>query len=244
MTTTATATNATDKELWARCWREGATPFHQDEVNPHLRRFWHELKLDEKAQIFVPLCGKSLDIVWLLEQGHRVLGVELSPVAVRAFFRENRIRPTRKKHGAFTRWHSERLEILCGDFFDLAQADLANVAGVYDRASLTALPEELRLQYAAHLHHLLPPAIRMMLLTTEDPEGDETGASPQVAEEVSRLYAAGFDIALSHVEHVVGEAIPGQTGTLIPLDEKVYLLRGRMGGPQAAPFPGGGPAIN
>lgn len=209
-----------DNELWAKCWRDDEIPFHQVSVNRHLQHFWADLHLAHDDRIFVPMCGKSLDIVWLLEQGHSVLGVELSPVAVRAFFRENRIRPTREKHGAFTRWRGGKLDILCGDFFDLTAADLEDVACVYDRASLTALPEDVRVLYASHLRRMLPIASRMMLLTTED----EPDALPAIAEEVTKLYEAGFDITLTHVERILAEDIPGEVGNLVPMDEKVYFL--------------------
>nr|MBL8411758.1 hypothetical protein [Dechloromonas sp.] len=93
-----------DNELWQQCWRDRDTGFHQTTVNPSLIRFWPSLGLDKSERIFVPLCGKSLDLLWLARQGHPVIGVELSPLAVRAFFKESRLQPSRRKVGKFTLW--------------------------------------------------------------------------------------------------------------------------------------------
>ena len=87
-----------DNELWQQSWRDKNIDFHQKAVNPHLVRFWSSLGLAAGDRVFVPLCGKSLDMLWLAGQGHTVIGVELSPLAVRAFFRENRLQAKRRRN--------------------------------------------------------------------------------------------------------------------------------------------------
>jgi len=116
--------------------------FHQDEVNPYLREYWQELHAARDGTVFVPLCGKSRDMLWLREQGHPVLGVELSAIAVQAFFGENGLIPDHAARGKFYSGEADNIRILCGDFFDLCKDDMANVSAVYDRASLVALPPE------------------------------------------------------------------------------------------------------
>src|SRR5690348_8907776 len=145
------------KDYWIERWKREDTAFHQDEINPYLRRYWQELHLPPasatvrsgKSEVFVPLCGKSRDMLWLRNQGYSVLGVELSPVAVQAFFEENGYTPrhvAREKttqldqFDPFNRWEANDIRILCGDFFDLSKDDLAMTSAVYDRASLVALP--------------------------------------------------------------------------------------------------------
>src|SRR5665811_341557 len=140
-----------DNVLWLQCWRDQRTDFNQKTVNQLLTRFWPSLDLARGIRVFVPLCGKSLDMIWLANQGHEVIGVELSPIAVRAFFRENRLQPARRQVGKFTLWKHGRLSILCGDYFSLTKGDLGHIDTVYDRAALTALPEDIRLLYVAHL---------------------------------------------------------------------------------------------
>lgn len=215
-----------DNALWQQCWRDRDTDFHQKSVNPYLIRFWPTLNV--LGRVLVPLCGKSLDILWLARQGHGVLGIELSPLAVRAFFRENHLQPVRTRIGQFTLWKHGPVEILCGDFFQLGRQEIGDIAAVYDRAALTALPEDLRRAYLIHLKKILPSACKVLLLTTEEPEdGEDTGT---VAEEITTLYEPGFHIDLAHVE-----CVQEQNGTDTPgrVAYKVYRLIPRE--PAASP---------
>jgi len=214
-----------DNELWQQSWRDRKTAFHQKTVNPHLVRFWSSLNLAPSDRIFVPLCGKSLDLLWLAEQGHTVIGVELSPLAARAFFRENRIQPSRRRVGEFTLWAHGRISIFCGDFFLLSAADLGDIAAVFDRASLTALPDEIRGAYLEHLRKIVPAACKMLLLTTEEPDDGETDGQPfAVADEITGLYARAFDIELSHVESFFEPDPDPAIKDAVRVEQKVYLL--------------------
>ena len=121
------------KDFWLERWERKEIGFHQDEVNPYLREFWSQAGLARDRPVFVPLCGKSRDMLWLCEQGHTVLGVELSPIAVEAFFKENGLTPQRSSDGRFDRYEADSICILCGDFFDLNQTDMAQVGAVAQR---------------------------------------------------------------------------------------------------------------
>lgn len=190
-----------DHALWRRGWRENQTPFHLPHVHPLLVRFWSRLGLEAGERVFVPLCGKSLDLLWLREGGHDVVGVELSPVAVKAFYKSARLQPTREDHGELTRWSRDGVTIYCGDFFRLVQQDLAGVRAVYDRAALTALPEELREHYVAHLHAILPAEASIFLITVEDLDDIEEAADNMASSaEIVSLYAEYFGVELLHAE--------------------------------------------
>ena len=213
-----------DNALWLQFWRDRRTDFHQPAVNRLLAQFWPGLNPVHGSRVFVPLCGKSLDMLWLAEQGHQVIGVELSDIAVRAFFKENQLRPARRRVGKFTLWRSGRLTILCGDYFSLTAADLGAVDIVYDRAALTALPEDIREQYVSQLQRLVPATATILLLTTEDIEAESSeDNATNIAAEVQDLYGEGFAIELSHVQSIgefdleVGDA--GEAGQY-----KVYRL--------------------
>lgn len=106
-----------DNELWQQSWRDGRMAFHQAAVNPLLAHYWSSLGLPPGGTVFVPLCGRSLDLVWLAEQGHQVIGCELSPVAVRDFFGQLGLTPTQTALGPLTLWQHGAIRIYCGDFF-------------------------------------------------------------------------------------------------------------------------------
>lgn len=192
-----------DNVLWLQCWRDRQIAFHQQTINHFLTRFWPGLELALGSRVFVPLCGKSLDMIWLAEQGHQVIGVELSPIAVAAFFSENDLKPNRRRIGQFTRWQHGRISILCGDYFALKPADLGEIDTVYDRAALTALPEDIRRQYVSHLRKIVPETSQIFLLTTEDAAENETlSESLEVGEEIKALYSQNFRIDLTHIESI------------------------------------------
>jgi thiopurine S-methyltransferase len=219
-----------DNHLWLEFWREQRTDFHQTAVNPLLSRFWPALGLPHGSRVFVPLCGKSLDMLWLAQQGHEVIGVELSPVAVADFFRENGLHPTQQQVGKFTLWRDGKIGILCGDYFALTRNDLGALDTVYDRAALTALPEEIRGLYVAQLSRLVSDTAVVFLLTVEDAAEDATLKQAQgVDEEITSLYSTGFKIELTHVESVFE---PDPDSPLLPdkrAEYKVYRLSSSSG---------------
>ena len=214
-----------DNDLWLKFWRDERTDFHQSLVNPLLVKFWPSLELEPGSRVFVPLCGKSLDMIWLAQQGHEVVGVELSPVAVEDFFRENGLKPAQWKLGQFTLWNDGKLNILCGDYFALAQTDLGHFDTVYDRAALTALPENIRGQYVAQLRKLVPDTAKVFLLTVEDAEANATMAQANaVDEEIKSLYSTGFDIDLAFVESIFETDPEAPELPAIRAEYKVYRL--------------------
>jgi thiopurine S-methyltransferase len=219
-----------DDVLWQQCWRDREIDFHQTSVNALLTKFWAGLELGKGSRVFVPLCGMSLDMIWLAEQGHEVIGVELSPIAVRAFFSENHLEPVRTRVGTFDLWQNGRLSILCGDYFLLTKTDLGKIDAVYDRASLTALSEGVRGQYVAQLRMLVPDACEIFLLTIEDADDLETADEAlAMADEISALYSIDFNVALEHVESD-SEILPEGSEQASPrATHKIYRLSTKSG---------------
>ena len=72
--------------FWHEKWANGQLGFHQEKINSRLKKYWSELDPDKGEAVFVPLCGKTLDMQWLTQQGHPVVGNEISDVACRDFF--------------------------------------------------------------------------------------------------------------------------------------------------------------
>jgi thiopurine S-methyltransferase len=214
-----------EKEFWLQRWEREEIGFHQDEINPHLQRYWQELFPDRQGKVFVPLCGKSRDMLWLRQRGHHVLGVELSAIAVQAFFRENGYAPQHFDSPGFEHCEADDIHILCGDFFDLRKDDLTGVNFVYDRASLVALPPEMRARYARHLVQILPPGTQILLLTFDYPQAEMPGPPFAVsAGEVESLYAEHASISLLSGHDVLAQNPRFQERGLSRLQEQIFLL--------------------
>ncbi len=156
-----------DADFWLARWKKREIGFHQVEINRFLKQYWSTLELTRDRTVFVPLCGKSKDILWLSEQGHHVLGVELSEAAVQEFFEEWEVPPKVDQKGSFTCYSGKNVELLVGDCFALTAEDLREVAGVYDRAALVALPPDMRRHYVDLLAELLPVKAQTLLITFE-----------------------------------------------------------------------------
>lgn len=196
-------------DFWKTRWQAGQTGFHLDRVNPHLERSWNKVAADRRSKVLVPLSGKSLDMIWLQERGHEVVGVEISEVAVESFFREQGLAPQVTELRKFTRYDSGSVSVLCGDFFSLEADEVKGCDLVYDRAALIALPPELRVRYARKLANLLPNA-RQLLITFDYDQSLMDGPPFAVSDlEVHELYGADFEIeALEPSVDILG-AEPG-----------------------------------
>ena len=214
------------KDFWLERWDRGEIGFHQDEVNPYLIQYWQELHLAQDSLAFVPLCGKSRDMLWLHKQGYRVLGVELSSIAAQAFFKENGYFPQHLSIGKFDSCEANGIRILCGDFFDLSKESLENVGAVYDRASLIALPPDMRESYARHLADILPPGTQILLVTVDYPQAEMQGPPFSVtSSEVELLYREFAEVRLLAQLDVLAKNPRFRERGLNRLQESIFLLK-------------------
>lgn len=214
-----------ETQFWHERWKKNEIGFHQEEINVHLQEFLPLLNFPKGQTIFVPLCGKSKDMLWLLEQGYLVLGIEVSEIAVQAFFQENHLIPCRKPHGAFIHWEYDDIKILCGDFFSLTPPQMTEVVGVYDRASLVAFPENLRVQYAQHLAHLLVQGTKVLLITLEYSQDEMVGPPFSVSQaEIDALYQKTFQIQRMITKEVLSENPHLARKGLTHLIQKTYFM--------------------
>lgn len=213
------------KDYWLERWKREETGFHQDEINPYLRQYWQELHPAHGSEVFVPLCGKSRDMLWLRKQGHTVLGVEWSAMAVQAFFKENGYTAHHVTGKKFDCYEADGIRILCGDFFDLNKDDLAKASAVYDRASLVALPPEMRERYVRHILSILPPAIQILLITFDYPQPEMEGPPFAVSPgEVEALYHKQAEIRLLAQPDILAQEPRFQKRGLSRLRESIFLL--------------------
>ena len=218
-----------DPSFWHSRWSQGRTGFHLPRPNPTLVDYAPLLLPPaDGTRLFVPLCGKSHDLRWLARRGHRVVGVELSEKAARAFFEEQQL-PSEEDHwGPFLRLRSGGIELLIGDLFDLTPELLGPIDGAYDRAALIALPAKLRRRYAEQMASLLPPGAPTLLLTFEYPQVQMEPPPFSVDEgELRALYGREFDVQWVQSQDVLANNDALAARGLSALQEHVFwLLRG------------------
>jgi len=212
-------------EFWHQRWQEQQIGFHLPDVNPHLRQRWGMLGLAPSSTVLVPLCGKTRDMRWLRNQGHRVVGVELSAIAADAFFVEDGHQPVVHEDGAFCVMEADGIRILVGDFFQLEPRHLDGAVSSWDRGSLVALPPEMRTRYAAHVRTLMPADSRVLLVTFDYAQHEMAGPPFAVSEaEVRALYAAHAHVDLVDSVDILEQEPRFKDRGLTSLSERVYTL--------------------
>ncbi|MGF6091631.1 thiopurine S-methyltransferase [Pseudomonas sp. 18173] len=215
-------------EFWHKKWASNQIGFHLPQVNPHLQRFWPQLGLEESTRVLVPLCGKSLDLLWLAHCGHEVLGVELSEKAVEDFFSEHQLDPTVSEQGPFNVYRAGSIELWCGDFFALTPGDVADCSALYDRAALIALPPSMREQYATHLKQILPKGSLGVLITLDYDQAEMSGPPFAVLDdEVQRLFGASWGLKILEDQDVLSGSGKFLEAGVTRLEERVYRVSSR-----------------
>lgn len=215
-----------EPEFWTKRWQAGEIGFHRAEVHDYLARHWHVLKLEPESEVLVPLCGKATDMVWLAEQGHRIIGVELSPVAVDSFFAERGLEPTTRVSGRFMIKEAGPYTIWCGDVFALPPAVTQDVAAVYDRAALVAFPPDMQAAYATKLAELTPSGVPTMLVGLDYRTGEISGppfATP--LQQVATLFGPTHTLSIIESRDGLEQSGNLKARGVTWLEESLYILR-------------------
>lgn len=212
-----------EPKFWHDKWERQETGFHLGQPHPQLCK-----NLDKAFSnvdtVFVPLCGKTQDMSFLIEQGKKVIGNELSEIAVNAFFESRDIPVEISEEGEFKKYSARNIDILAGDFFDLDESKVATCNGVYDRAALVALPPAMRERYAEKLRSLTPSA-KLLLVTLEYPQSEMQGPPFSVPQtEVEQLF--GFaKIAKLYSQDILEKEPKFKERGLSKFVESTYLIQ-------------------
>ena len=209
-----------EPSFWHRKWANNETGFHQQDVNHFLRKHLSQLMLPAGSRIFVPLCGKSGDMTWLLKEGFTVVGAELSELAVSQYFSGLGVTPQITQVGPFKCFSAPGIVLYAGDIFDLSAEQLGGVAAVYDRAALVALPPEMRARYAVHLATITGHAPQLLVTYDYDQQQLQGPPFAVAAEEVTRLYSPYYQLQVVEEGDVQG----GLKGNF-PARETAWILQ-------------------
>ncbi len=208
-----------DTGFWHDKWARNDIAFHQSVVHPMLGSYLAALKLGVGARVFVPLCGKSLDMAWLANEGCHVIGSELSEVAARQFFAEAGLKPEVSDWAGGKHLMAQNVEIYVGDIFELNAEIIGSIQATYDRAALVALPETMRRRYTDHVTRITLTAPQLLITFTYD---QSAMAGPPFSipdEEVKSHYSEQY-----LVKHLCGDAVQGGLKGKAPALEHLWLL--------------------
>ena len=208
-----------DAGFWHQRWEAERIGFHEGAPNPLLVANFEELSLEPDSRVFVPLCGKTLDIAWLLSRQSKVVGVELSALAIGQLFEELGIEPSIVGAGGLTHYSGPAIDIFVGDVFGLTGELLGPVDAIFDRAALVALPEEMRNRYAEHLADITGDAPQLLVTYEYDQRLMEGPPFSVTGDEVGRHYRDRYDISL-----LVGSEAADDPRRPFTAKEKCWLL--------------------
>jgi thiopurine S-methyltransferase len=208
-----------EHQFWLERWKSNNIGFHNSAVNPMLVNFISSLSLCKCERILLPLCGKTLDIGWLISKGFKVVGIELAELAIVQLFEELKVKPTIKDDKISKHYCAENLDIHVADFFKTTPETIGPVNAIFDRAALVALPQEMRVQYSKHLGFISNFA--KQLLVTFDYDQEKIPGPPfSVKEtEVKQLYQSDYEVSL-----LGSFELPGGLKGKVPATENVWLL--------------------
>ncbi|MBL4607481.1 MAG: thiopurine S-methyltransferase [Pseudomonadales bacterium] len=213
-----------DENFWNTCWETQEIGFHMPEVNPVLLEFWSQLAIPSGEKVLVPLCGKSLDLKWLMEQGQHVVGVELSKLAVEAFFSEQSISPQVESKNGLQLYTSDQLALWCGNIFSFPESELESIQAVYDRGALVALPFGMRKSYMEKLLNGLSGSESWLLVTFEYDESLMQGPPFSIPKSEVQQYFEGYEVCLVDKKEMIHSVPKAKKLGLSSIVQCVYVI--------------------
>ena len=221
-----------DSEFWQQRWQEGRIGFHKSDVNPELIKYFSNLALPIGSRVLVPLCGKSIDMVWLACAGYDVVGIELVESAVQAFFAEQNITPTITEltstadKSTLKRYQGQlagqTITLWAADIFALSTIDIGDIDAVYDRAALIALPANMRADYSRHIVKLSNNAPQLLITLNYDQSKKDGPPFSITQQQLHQYYSADYKIV-----ELASNSSTLNAASEILVTEHVWLLKPR-----------------
>lgn len=182
-------------KFWLDKWSSNAIGFHEDFIHPLLKQYWSSINSAPRSNVLVPLCGKSKDLLYLRDQGHNVFGIEISEIAIVAFFAENKIAYEKTQHPNHDIFRGEGLTVYRSDIFNFPKKMLPKIDVIYDRASLIALSGKQRKKYSDWLTTSTQSGCKSLLITLEYDE-EKLSPPPYLVDrmELAALYQDKWEV--------------------------------------------------
>ena len=209
-----------ESEFWIDVWKEKKISFHKEKTNELLINFLPKLNVKPSSFVFVPLCGKTQDLIYLANLGNKVIGIELSEIGVKEFFTENNISYEVKEVGKLLKYTSDKIDIYLGNIFDLTSEILGPIDVVYDRASMIALPIDIRTKYNKKIDELTDSDTKLLLITLEYDQ--EKVAGPPFSVSKESISIPGIEIVDEHKPETISPKFQDACADVI---QRVYIRK-------------------
>jgi len=211
------------QQFWLDCWTNTRLGFHQDELQPLMVEHFPNLVNATDNRIFVPLCGKTADMLFFAER-FKVIGNELSGIACHDFFEDNNLLANVKERNGFTIFEQGNIELHQGDFFALDGKQFQAFDWIYDRAAIIAFPAGMRREYVQHLKNFMTAETRIFLLTLEFPEDEMKGPPFSVNENEVRQLFKSYKVIKQAERDLTGQKFARIKLPLSSLQEILYII--------------------
>ncbi|XP_026887914.2 probable thiopurine S-methyltransferase [Electrophorus electricus] len=214
---------------WEEKWQKGTTGFHQSHVHRMLESNLQKVVAErQQVRFFFPLCGKAVDMKWLADMGHIIVGVEICEKGIKQFFEEQGLQYTEEPVEAIPgtkvfKSSDRRISIYQCDLYKFSSAIEGQFGGIWDRGSLVAINPCDRQRYATLMMSLMEKNCRYLLDTLEYNPELHRGPPFLVPEEVlKKIYGESCEIELVQTGDAFEER--HKEWGIDSLLEKVYLL--------------------
>lgn len=225
---------ANSPAFWIDYWQTNAITWQNPEVSPWLRQYQDEFLSmpswcgDEKRlTVFVPLCGKSVDLWHLLSvKNVEVIGNDCSGIACADFFSEFSIpgyeRVVINEDITLHRSTVLPLRLYEGDIFALTSQIVGRVDRVLDRAALVALhPSNIETKYMPLMCSLLSEEGSMLLASVSELPSPTAPPHCYTATQIESVLTKFF----RRVEHKMDYRYKLDAGYVV---EPIYLLKHKI----------------
>ncbi|PIK49519.1 putative thiopurine S-methyltransferase [Apostichopus japonicus] len=162
-------------DLWSERWEEGEKMnFHERQPKQYLTEEHIEKLTDGKTglRFLVPLCGKSPEMKWLVDQGQVVVGIEGVQKPCEEFFKRQQIDYSvadisEIPGGKHFKSDDGRVEIYNCDVLKLESAILGEFDAVFDRGAFVVMDFELRPKYVTLMKSVSKTGCKILLAVQE-----------------------------------------------------------------------------
>lgn len=210
------------ESFWHGVWERNSIGFHQNQYHAFLEAILLPRLQESDERVFVPLCGKSDDMVWLAEH-MSVVGSELSDIACNDFFLEKDIYPTIKACDKHKLYQFKNITLYQGDFFSLKLTE-QSFNWLYDRAALIALPLKMRQRYVDKLTSFMGNNSQLLLISLEFPENELVGPPFAIFEQDIKSLFSGFKVECIAEQKLEDKRFAQRVFNVGYLKERAYLI--------------------